>query len=262
MTHGAKAKIRGKNKPMLFIGMCLLILAALLIVVLFAQQVEEVNLLYSRYQELLSTLRNEVEYFVMDLEIIWKIMAVTLGIYALKAVFPILPLSIICFATAASLQPYQSIPLNILGLIIWVSLRYLWGKKRGFGISKHIINRKKAIRSYIERDGKGNPWLLFFLRLIPNFPMNAVSQIYGSLRFDYTDFVLISLLGLLPKIVVYTFIGRNMFTPLSSSFLVPLIIVCTLSGISIIAINVLLMNTEEKLSFSETTPVEQRKDFP
>jgi uncharacterized membrane protein YdjX (TVP38/TMEM64 family) len=81
---------------------------------------------------------------------------------------------------------------------------------------------------------------------VPSFPVNPVSQIYGAMGFDYADFVLISLLGFLPKIISYTIVGQNALRPLSAPFLIPLIIIFTLSGVSTIGINMMLWKQRQK----------------
>ncbi|MGN1102178.1 MAG: hypothetical protein ACI4RG_08305, partial [Huintestinicola sp.] len=47
----------------------------------------------------------------------------------------------------------------------------------------------------------------------------------------------LSLLGYSPLIISYTFIGRNVFNPLSTAFLLPLILLFLLIAVSMLAIS-------------------------
>ena len=67
--------------------------------------------------------------------------------------------------------------------------------------------------------------------------MNAVSQMYGTMGFNYKMFLVISLLGFAPRLASYTIIGRNAFDPFSAKFLIPLIAVLLLSGLSILGLS-------------------------
>jgi uncharacterized membrane protein YdjX (TVP38/TMEM64 family) len=168
-------------------------------------------------------------------------------LYGAKSIFPFFPISLMCVVTAAVLPVYLSIAVNIAGIMLLVSLKYLWGRRRGGGSLQRLLSLNTEIQTFFERDGSGNPWLLFVFRLVPSFPVNPVSQIYGAMGFDYTDYVLISLLGFLPRLLTYIFIGSNAFDPLSVPFLIPLIIIFALSGISAIGISFVLNTTSKRV---------------
>ena len=75
-------------------------------------------------------------------------------------------------------------------------------------------------------------------------PVNSISGIYGSLRFDYWRFILLSVIGYMPKIISYTFVGRNVYDPLSPEFIVPIMIIAFASGISLVCVNGLWRSIE------------------
>ena len=161
-------------------------------------------------------------------------------LYMIKSVVPFFPMSLMIVVSSALLHPPTSFAVNIVGVTILVSIKYWWGHRRGGGQTQRVLRLQPTIRAFLERDSKSKPWLLFLFRLVPYFPINPVSQIYGAMPFDYIDYTLISLLGFLPRLVAYPFLGGSIFNPLSNSFLVPLIIIFTLSGVSMIGINMAL----------------------
>ena len=76
----------------------------------------------------------------------------------------------------------------------------------------------------VERNQVGSAVVLFFLRLFPCIPINSVSQLYGTSDIGYWKYLIVSLLGFSYKLFSYTIIGRNVYDPMSASFLVPFIL--------------------------------------
>ncbi|MBP9989323.1 MAG: VTT domain-containing protein [Ruminococcus sp.] len=133
--------------------------------------------------------------------------------------------------------PYLSIPINIIGLALMYSIKYFWGRKVGANAVQTILNKSETISYLIQlNDGRGNPWLLALFRLIPGIPINQVSKLYGAMGFKYKYFLILSFIGYSPLLISYTFIGRNVFDPLSTAFLLPLVLLFLLIGISMMAI--------------------------
>lgn len=159
-------------------------------------------------------------------------------LFAFKAFIPIYPISLVCAATGAVFPVYLSLPINVAGMVLNYTLKYIWGKRIGPGGVNLILKKNETMRIIMKRDGKGNPWLLVFFRMLPCFPTNMVSQLYGSMGTNYWKYIGLSLMGSAPLIISYTVAGRHMFDPFSAGFLVPLIIVfgmmsvaCYLAGI-------------------------------
>ena len=105
------------------------------------------------------------------------------------------------------------------------------------------------IRKLIQSDGKGNPALLVALRLVPGVPVNSISGIYGSFDFGYPKFIIFSVIGFMPRLISYTFVGRNIFDPLSGKFLVPIMLILFFSGVSAIFINGIWISVEKTVKY-------------
>lgn len=209
------------------------ILAVVFIVLLFLSKNDNIQLWYQTYQDILV----DAETKVTNMDDKASVLIVLLFLFAFKAVFPIylFPLSALCAVTSTVFPPYLSIPINILGLVILYSIKYLWGKRVGANGVQTILSRSETVQDFIEKDGKGNPLLIPLFRLIPAAPINLVSQLYGAMGFRFRDFILLSLLGYCPRLISYTFIGQNVFNPLSAAFLLPFILLFTLASVSLFA---------------------------
>jgi uncharacterized membrane protein YdjX (TVP38/TMEM64 family) len=100
-----------------------------------------------------------------------------------------------------------------------------------------MISKNARLRRLIKSDGTGNPALLIALFLVPGMPINSISGIYGSFNFGYWRFILLSVIGFMPRLISFTFVGRNVFDPLSPGFLVPIMLLAFFSGISLLSVN-------------------------
>ena len=228
-------------------GFALLISAAAVSVVVYLLRYDQLWLWYKVYQEKLL----EIEQFIQSLGISWKFVLTMLIVFLVRTFIPFLAVSAICVLTGAVLPSYWALIVNFLGIIIMMSIKYFEGMKFGSGNAWKIISKNERARKIIESSGKVNKALLFALRLIPGFPLGSVSRIYGSLRFPYWRFILLSAAGFAPKLLSYTFMGTNVVDPLSSAFLVPLMIVLTISGASLLCVNLIWLLVEKSVSSSK-----------
>ena len=228
-------------------GIALLISAAAVSVVVYLLRYDQLWLWYKVYQEKLL----EAGQFIQSLGISWKFVLAMLIVFLVRTFIPFLAVSAICVLTGDFMPSYWALIVKFLGIIIMMSIKYFEGMKFGSGNAWKIISKNERARKIIESSGKVNKALLFALRLIPGFPLGSVSRIYGSLRFPYWQFILLSAAGFAPKLLSYTFMGTNVFDPLSSAFLVPLMIALTISGASLLCVNLIWLLVEKSVSSSK-----------
>ena len=217
-------------------GVMLLILAAVLVAVLIITTSPEIQMWYARYESVLTKFENSIA----SIRYRWAILLVIFLLYLIKTYIPIVSIPALCVLSGMVFPTFNALLVNMTGILIMMTVRYRIGRSTGGGNARKLLSKNAASKFLLELDGGGNPWLLFLFRLIPAFPINSVSQIYGSMNFDYKKFTVISFLGLAPKIISYTFIGRNVYNPLSWQFFVPIIILLIISGGSVLGLNALI----------------------
>lgn len=226
-------KKRKQKKILLFGGLILIALALAIGILLFSLQFEELWRWYSAIQKQLL----DLEKRIASIEQSWEFILAVLALFAIKSFIPIYPTSTVCFLTGIMLPMYFSVPVNVLGFCVLTSIRYFAGKRFGAGSAWKMISKNERLRNLIRSDGTGNPVLLIALCLVPGMPINSISGIYGSFNFGYWRFILLSVIGFMPRLISYTFVGRNVFDPLSPGFLVPIMLLAFFSGISMLSVN-------------------------
>ena len=143
----------------------------------------------------------------------------------------------------------------LLLVVVLITVRYFCGMRFGAGGAWRVICKNDKLRKLIRQDGRGNPSLLIALRLVPGMPVNSISGIYGSFDFGYWRFVLLSVIGFLPKLISFTLVGRNVYDPLSAGFLLPVMILLLATGFSLLSVNGVWTTVEKTIEFAN-----KRKD--
>ncbi|MBQ6265867.1 MAG: TVP38/TMEM64 family protein [Clostridia bacterium] len=226
-------KYKIKKKYLLFIGLTLIALGFFLTVVLISRRYEA---LWFWYEDLKQKL-TDLEEYIMNLNRYWQFIGAILLLYIIKSFFPIYFTSTLCLISGVFLPIWIAIPVNTVGVGLQMTIKYFWGKRFGAGYSWKLIQKNETLSKLFKSSGKGNPGLLFSIRLVPSTPVNTISAIYGSFDFGYKKFLLLSLAGFFPKLITFTFTGKNMYDPLSAGFLVPIIILLFLTGFTFLSAN-------------------------
>lgn len=226
---------------------------------LFSLQYESLWKWYSQVQQNLLRL----EDYIAHIDKVWQFFIAVMLLFAIKSFFPIYATSTVCFLSGIVLPMYVAVPVNILGFSVLITVRYFWGRRFGAGGAWKVISKNRKIRKLIKQDGKGNPALLIALRLIPGMPVNSISGIYGSLEFNYWQFLLLSVIGFLPKLISFTFVGRNVYDPLSAGFLLPIMLLLFFTGVSLLSVNGIWTTVEKTIEYakkSNNKDIEERKN--
>ncbi len=226
-------KKKQQKKALFFAGLILVAVAFLLEALIISKRYDWMWTWYTDLRKILMDLEDRITNLDRSFEFVLAIMA----LFIIKAFFPIYTTSTVCLITGIVFPLYAAIPINMVGLGIQFTIKYFWGRHFGAGYAWKLLQKNDSMRSVIQHGGKGNPAVLFALRMVPAVPANLVSSIYGSFDFGYWKFMAISLLGFSPKLISSTIAGTNMFDPLSIGFLLPVMLICLVTGISCLSAN-------------------------
>lgn len=240
-------KSQKPKKYLLFSGLFLILLAAAVGVLIYSLRYDELWHWYAVYNQKLE----QLQVYIASLDKHWQFIGMILLLFVIKSVFPIYPTSTVCFLTGVILPMYLSVPVNILGISVLFTIRYFWGKRFGAGQAWKFLSKTEPLQRLLQKEGISNPILLVMLRLIPVMPLNSISGVYGSFDFGFWRYLLYSVLGFLPKLLSFTFVGRNVYDPLSPSFLVPIMIIAFLTGISVLSVNGIWITVENIVTHSK-----------
>ncbi len=245
-----------KNRIITISGLVLLAVGIAVAVLLYSLRYRELWYWYDFTRTELALLEQKIAAIPQR----WLFIVAVLFLFFVKCFIPIYLTSSVCFLTGLVLPMYLAIPVNILGMIIMLSVKYYWGYRFGAGTARKIIGKSERLKNLIEHDGKGNPSLLVMIRLIPGFSINTVSSVYGSMKFGYWNFIILSIIGFMPRLISFTFVGRNAYDPLSPGFLVPIMLLCFATGLTLLSINGIILLVEKIVNKTKKDVNNDRKD--
>ena len=157
-----------------------------------------------------------------------------MALFAVKSVVAFIPFSVLFISSGMVFSAPVAMGVSVLGFALLISVKFLWGKKFGGGNAHKLAVKSKSITRFMDLKGKGNKWMLVVLRFVPFVPVGTVSRAYGATEMKYLPFVGLSVLGFLPRVVLWSFVGSNIFDPFTLTFMAPIIVLLIISGISLL----------------------------
>lgn len=246
LTH----KKLNRKKLLNFLACVLLVLAAVLFCV--ALLFQDPTFL-KHYDEIMRRLA-EFEYAVAAIPYKGLLIAVILLLYLSKVILP-LPISAICVIAGIAFPTPYAVLINTAGFLLLSAIKYAWGKHIGGGLVHRFLVKNNEVRHVLDKaDNKAKGALLFAFRMVPSFPINTISQVFGALRYDFWQYLIFSTLGFMPKLVSYSIIGRHVFDPFSMAFMLPIVILLTISGLSVFGVNYLISFYNANFKNKESGP--------
>ncbi len=180
-----------------------------------------------------------IEYFIAQYDKLAAFGIIT-ALFAFKSILPIIPFSVLFISSGMVFSAPVAVAISALGFTLLVAIKFLWGKKYGGGKAHKLLIKSEPLSKFMDFKGKGNKWMLVVLRFIPFVPVGTVSRAYGATEMKLSSFVGLSVLGFLPRLILWSFIGTNIFNPFSVTFMAPFIVLLIISGISLLILRVIL----------------------
>ncbi len=216
--------------------------AIALVVLLWFISTQEFLGWYSRYNSTLESYELWIETHGATLITV----VIILANYFIKSYLPWFPVSCLCVASAVIFKWYIAAAINIVGLIIFFTVKFKKGRKHGGGKAEKLLEKYRKPHDLIESGKMGSRAILFFARLLPGVPLGAVSVFYGSTEITYGQYVAVSVAGIIYKLFTYITIGRHVFDPASVSFIGPFIPLFIIMGFVMLSISGVSYATRKK----------------
>lgn len=227
---------------------CFVAAVILFLLMLAVIEIEPINLWYERLRDYLV----QIEYKIASIDELGWFVVVVLLLFTLKGAIPIiLPVSACCFISGIILPVFSAFLMNLAGVCLMMVVGYWRGRLTGAGaVYKQSIRRSPKLSEFIEKNALDNPIILFIVRMLPT-PLNTISRLYGSLKFNFWEYTLISLGGFAPRIIIYSLLGSNIFDPFSPQFIIPVSVLLILSGIALLIFDFIIVRNSQKEKMKE-----------
>jgi uncharacterized membrane protein YdjX (TVP38/TMEM64 family) len=144
-------------------------------------------------------------------------------LYGLKPIVFIIPASLLSIIAGSIFGPFKSLLLSLIGCFLSGTLAFYMSRFLGKSFVNKLLKGKALnLNSSIEKHGFK---IMLAMRLSFIFPYDALSFAAGLSEMKYYDFILGTMIGIVPEILTYSFMGNNIKNPLSIKFIAPIIVI-------------------------------------
>ena len=138
---------------------------------------------------------------------LWLAALVFMGLYAVKSLTAVVYVKLL-YAAAGLVFPLPiAILVNIIGSAVEFTIPYVLGRIGGRGAADFIVKRRPKLGRISVLRNRSNFWFSVFVRAVGLFPADPVSIYFGACGMPYLEFMLGSLVGTLPIMIVSTVVG-------------------------------------------------------
>lgn len=126
---------------------------------------------------------------------------------------------------------WQAILINFAGICIEVTATYFLGKFLGGESVEKLIKKQKNGEKLLNFKRKGKYTFVFLLRLFP-LPLDFGSLFLGASDFPFPAYFAMSLLGLMPRVAVFTVLGYGIYNLIPMKMII-IAVLCAIPAVLI-----------------------------
>ncbi len=146
------------------------------------------------------------------------------GIYALKGIVFVIPASLIYISVGMAFSPLTAVIVNIAGISVEVIVSYLFGLMLGGEYVENLLKKNKGGRKLLELKQQNKQSSVFIVRLLPVFPIDFASLFFGSVKFSFPKYFILSVLGIAPRVILFTLLGDKVYDLIPMKLIITVIL--------------------------------------
>lgn len=144
-----------------------------------------------------------------------------LAVYLIKGITFVVPASLVYIAVGMAFPPVIALLVNFAGILIEILVSYLAGIILGGDfVTKKLEKNKYGAKILSLRDNRKNS-AVFFVRVLPVFPIDLVSLFLGAVRMKLLPYILVSLGGIMPRVILFTLLGDGIYDYIPMKAIIP-----------------------------------------
>ncbi len=134
-----------------------------------------------------------------------------LGVYLLKSITFVVPASIVYIAVGMAFNWWTALLINTAGIALEVIATYFFGRIMGGKKVVEKVEKTKYGEKLLKMQSKNKFSALLAIRFLPVFPIDIVSLLLGAMRTGFGQYMAVSLLGILPRVFLFTILGDGLY---------------------------------------------------
>ena len=161
---------------------------------------------------------NASSSFVIALITIW-------GVYLVKSVLFIIPAMLIYVSIGMAFPAPTACMISLMGIILEITVTYLLGLFLGGPYVTKLLSKTKPGKKVLDMKLNENFPTLLVIRALPVFPIDFVSLFWGASRCGFIKYFIASVVGIMPRVILFTIIGEGIYEIFPMQKIVTVIII-------------------------------------
>lgn len=170
-------------------------------------------------------------------ENIWLSVIVLIGLYAVKSISVVIPLTIFFVSAGIMYGAVFGIIVSIIGLVVSFTVPYFIGRFSAGGLIDALVKKYPKIKKIQEISHKNDFFVAYVTRAVVFVPGDIVSLLHGANSLKYRQYLFGSLLGVFPEMVFQVMVGNYLGQDVSARMIVAFVVMIAVSAILSIIIN-------------------------
>lgn len=150
--------------------------------------------------------------------------AAVIGIFFMKSLLFVIPASLIYLSVGMAFHPVTAILVSFAGIAVEVTATYFLGRFLGGDTVNKFLSKSKNGQKLIEKD-VSNKFSVLFLMRFSGLPIDFTSLFLGASGCRYPVYILASLAGIMPRVILLTLLGDRINELIPMSLIIKLIII-------------------------------------
>ncbi len=147
-----------------------------------------------------------------------------IGVYLIKGVLLVIPAALVYISVGMAFSPLKAVLINLAGIAAEVSVSYLIGLFLGGEYVEKMLSKNEKSKKLLELKDKHKQSTVFVVRCLPVFPIDFASLFFGSMKTGFIKYLVFSLLGLAPRVILFTILGDTIYDCIPMSLIIKIII--------------------------------------
>lgn len=144
---------------------------------------------------------------------------ILLLLYAGKTLSLIFPLKVPQLVAGILLPTIPAVLVNLAGIAVSAAVGYGMGRLLGKDAVQRVTRKNPRLAALLEEQNSDVLFFSFFLRSLVFLPLDAVSLYFGAADADFGCYLLGSVAGMIPNVILSTLMGAALTDPKSQAFL-------------------------------------------
>jgi len=159
---------------------------------------------------------------------------ILLLLYTLKSITFVFPIAVLEIVSGHLFPIWAALLVNLMGILIDLTIPYWIGHFSGIKAIQKLMVKYPKFEAILDRQKNNSFFLCFFLRIIGGLPADAVTMYFGATGTEFWKNVIGGVIGILPKMTLYTVWGSSIQEPGSPEFWFSFCLILLISAGSIL----------------------------